>query len=62
LDAGDRYEEVALHRIKTIRKKKKTCLEAKGWKFGLAKEFLSLSDEEAAYIELKTRLVEGVRR
>ena len=45
-----------------MRKEKKKRLEAKGWKFGSAKEFLSLSDEEAAYIELKTRLAEGVRR
>ena len=44
-----------------MRKEKKKRLEAKGWRFGSAKEFLSLSDEEAAYIELKTRLAEGVR-
>ena len=45
-----------------MRKEKKKRLEAKGWRFGSAKEFLSLSDEEAAYIELKSRLAEGVRR
>jgi ribosome-binding protein aMBF1 (putative translation factor) len=46
----------------TMRREKKKRLEAKGWRFGSAKEFLSLSDEEAAYIELKTRLAEGVRQ
>jgi ribosome-binding protein aMBF1 (putative translation factor) len=44
-----------------MRNEKKKRLESKGWKVGSAKEFLSLSDEEAAYIELKTRLAEGVR-
>lgn len=45
-----------------MRKDKKKRLEAKGWKFGSAKDFLDLSDEESAYIELKTRLAEGVRQ
>jgi ribosome-binding protein aMBF1 (putative translation factor) len=45
----------------TMRKEKEKRLEAKGWRFGSAKEFLSLSEEEAAYIEVKTRLAEGVR-
>lgn len=45
-----------------MRKDKKKRLEAKGWKFGSAKDFLELSDEESAYIELKTRLADGVRQ
>ena len=45
-----------------MRKEKKKRLESKGWKIGSAKEFLNLSGEEAAYIELKTRLAEGVRQ
>jgi hypothetical protein len=45
-----------------MRKEKKKRLESKGWKIGSAKEFLRLSDEESAYIELKTRLAEGVRQ
>ena len=45
-----------------MRKEKKRRLESKGWKIGSAKEFLNLSEEESAYIELKTRLAEGVRR
>jgi hypothetical protein len=45
-----------------MRKEKKKRLESKGWKIGSAKEFLALSEEESAYIELKTRLAEGVRQ
>jgi DNA-binding XRE family transcriptional regulator len=36
--------------------RKRTRLEAKGWKVGTAAEFLSLSREEAAYVELKLTL------
>jgi ribosome-binding protein aMBF1 (putative translation factor) len=43
-------------------KEKKKRLELKGWRFGSAKDFLKLSDEEAAYIELKIRLAEGVKQ
>jgi predicted XRE-type DNA-binding protein len=42
--------------------KKKKRLEEKGWKVGSAKEFLGLSDEEEAYIEIKLRLSESFRR
>ena len=35
---------------------KRKSLEAKGWKVGSAADFLELSDEEAAYIELKLKL------
>ena len=44
-----------------MREEKKRRLEAKGWKVGSAGEFLGLSDEESAYIELKMRLAEGLR-
>ena len=44
-----------------MREGKKRRLEAKGWKIGNVKEFLRLSDEESAYIELKIRLAEGLR-
>lgn len=40
----------------TIRKAKKSALEKKGWKVGSAKEFLGLTDQEMAYIELKLEL------
>jgi ribosome-binding protein aMBF1 (putative translation factor) len=45
-----------------VREEKRRRLEAKGWKVGTAQEFLRLSAEEAAYIELKVRLAMGVRR
>jgi predicted XRE-type DNA-binding protein len=36
-------------------------LEAKGWKVGSVKEFLDLSDQEAAYIELRLKLTRGLK-
>jgi hypothetical protein len=45
-----------------MRKDKRTRLEARGWKFGTAKDFLNLSEEESAYIELKIRLSEALRQ
>jgi len=45
-----------------MREKKRKNLEAKGWKVGSAEEFLELTAEEAAYIELKTRLGDSLRR
>lgn len=36
--------------MKAAKRKK---LEAAGWKVGCAREFLGLSDEEAAFVELK---------
>ncbi|HEU4342128.1 MAG TPA: helix-turn-helix domain-containing protein [Candidatus Binatia bacterium] len=44
-----------------MRKEKKKRLEARGWKIGAAKDFLGLSEEESAYIELKIRLAAGLR-
>jgi hypothetical protein len=44
-----------------VREEKRRRLEAKGWKVGTAQDFLRLSPEEAAYIELKVRLAMGVR-
>jgi len=40
---------------------KRRRLEAKGWKFGTVREFLNLSEEEAAYIELKLALSKNLR-
>ena len=45
-----------------MRKQKRKRLEAKGWKIGSVKEFLGLSDEESAYIELKVKLAAGLRQ
>ena len=44
-----------------MREEKRRRLEARGWKVGTAREFLRLSAEEAAYIEVKVRLAMGVR-
>ena len=41
---------------------KKGALEAKGWRFGSAQEFLGLSREETAYVELRLRLAESLKR
>jgi DNA-binding XRE family transcriptional regulator len=44
-----------------MRDSKRRKLEANGWKVGTAKDFLGLSDGEAAYIELRLRLAEGLK-
>jgi DNA-binding XRE family transcriptional regulator len=46
----------------TMRKAKKARLENKGWKVGTVKEFLGLSDEEAAYVEIRLRLAAALRK
>ena len=45
-----------------MRKQKQQRLRAKGWKVGTVKEFLDLSDEESAYIDLKIKLAAGLRQ
>ena len=45
-----------------MRKQKRKRLETKGWKIGTVKEFLGLSDEESAYIELKVKLAAGLKQ
>ncbi len=42
--------------------KKKERLEAHGWKVGSAEEFLGLTPEESAYIDLRIKLSDAVRR
>lgn len=39
-----------------MRENKRKRLEARGWTVGSARNFLGLTDQEAAYIELKQRL------
>ena len=41
---------------------KRRRLEANGWRVAGAREFLALSDQEAAYIELKLKLAECLRK
>ncbi len=42
-------------------KAKKLRLEKKGWKVGRVDEFLSLTPEEAAYIEMKLALADSIK-
>lgn len=44
--------------MKAVKRKK---LEANGWEVGSAADFLELSDEEAAYIELKFKLANRLK-
>ncbi len=44
-----------------MREAKRKRLEAKGWKVGSVEEFLNLSPEEVAYIELKLKLADNLR-
>lgn len=43
-------------------KDKKARLEAKGWKVGSVEEFLGLTSEESAYIEMRLKLSDAVRQ
>lgn len=45
-----------------MRRNTKERLEKKGWRFGTTQEFLGLSDEEAAYVELRLRLAGNLRQ
>lgn len=45
-----------------MRKQKQKKLQAKGWKSGSVKDFLGLSNEESAYIELKIKLAAGLKQ
>ncbi len=45
-----------------MNKAKKKKIESKGWKFGDAKDFLKLSDEEVAYVELKLALCQNLKQ
>ena len=45
-----------------MRKQRQERLRARGWKVGTVKDFLGLSNEESAYIELKIKLAAGLRQ
>ena len=45
-----------------MKRSKKDRLEAAGWRVGTAQEFLGLTQEEAAFVEMKLALSESVRR
>ena len=44
-----------------MHKRQRAKLEAAGWATGSPKDFLALSDEEAAYVEMKVALGETLR-
>jgi DNA-binding XRE family transcriptional regulator len=44
-----------------MRDEKRKRLGAKGWKVGSVKDFLNLSPEGSAYIELRLKLADGLR-
>lgn len=44
-----------------MRAAKKKKLEAAGWRVGSAHEFLELTDAEAAYLDVKVKLANGLR-
>jgi len=45
-----------------MRQSKRKALEAKGWKLGSARDFLGLTEEELALIELKISLGNAVKQ
>ena len=45
-----------------MKKAKRERAEAAGWRLGSAEDFLGLSKEEAAYVEMKLALADSVRR
>jgi DNA-binding XRE family transcriptional regulator len=44
-----------------MREAKRRKLAAKGWKIGNAKDFLNLTEQESAYIDLRLKLAEGLK-
>ena len=44
-----------------MRESKRAKLTAKGWKLGSAKDFLGLTTQEEAYIELRLKLANGLK-
>jgi ribosome-binding protein aMBF1 (putative translation factor) len=46
----------------TMRKEKRERLKAAGWRVGDASDFLGLTKEEAAFVEMKLALADSVRR
>jgi hypothetical protein len=46
----------------TMHHAKQKRLESRDWKVGNAREFLKLTDEEEAYVELRLKLADALRR
>lgn len=45
-----------------MRDDKRKRIESKGWKVGTTRDFLDLSPDEEAYVELRLRLAEGLKQ
>jgi DNA-binding XRE family transcriptional regulator len=45
-----------------VKKSKRARLESKGWKIGSAEDFLDLSQEESAYLEMKLALSDKLKQ
>ena len=45
-----------------MREEKRKRLESKGWRVGNTREFLDLSTDEEAYVELRLRLADGLKK
>lgn len=45
-----------------MREEKQKRLKAKGWKVGNTREFLGLSPDEEAYVEMRLRLADGLKK
>ena len=45
-----------------MKRSKRERLESAGWRVGTAAEFLGLTAEESAFVEMKLALADGVRR
>ena len=45
-----------------MKQRKRAKLESRGWKIGSAEEFLGLSADEAAYVEMKLALSEKLKQ
>lgn len=45
-----------------MREEKRRRLEAKGWRIGGTREFLGLTEQEEAYIDLRLKLAEGLKQ
>jgi ribosome-binding protein aMBF1 (putative translation factor) len=44
-----------------MREGKRKRLEAKGWRIGTPKDFLGMSNEEEAFVDLRLKLAEGLK-
>jgi hypothetical protein len=44
-----------------MQESKRKKLEAKGWRIGTPKDFLGMSDEEEAYVNLRLKLADGLK-